>query len=275
MLGALSASAVVRVIAAPLDMQPTAANQTPQELAHAGTEPKNEHTDYIFEAFPNSNVPTEPVFLMMVAIFGSMLFLLFTFATRIFSYYVFGRSTVSERELAISNLRVVGIRDETLAEEKAAAASQNVGVVPSQSPDSGENEKSKLDIEAQPSSGSKKTKDANVISGPIVPVLRDEPEDDDEEGTEEEEDEEAEEGAMGETEVPVVQLEDIQHASADIPKGDAPAYDSIVAAAPPISDSLNYLSTYSSGPIETMPNSTSYRTLQEGRNDAAPKTEGA
>ena len=80
---------------------------------------------------------------------------------------------------------------------------------------------------------------------------------------------------MGETEVPVVQLENTQVAPADIPKDDAPAYDSIVAAAPPITDSLNYLPTYSSGAIETMPNSTSYRTLQEGRNDTAPKTDDA
>ena len=266
LLGALSVLTALKVNAAPLDLQHGADN-VQSEQPHLHMESKRYDQAFYFEAFPNSNVPTEPVFLLMVAVFGSMIFVMFTLTTRIFSYYVCGRGVVSEREQAISNLRVVGIKDETLAETKAAESSQQAGATPSQSPDSGDLEKGKLDIDAKPSTGARKSKDANVISGPIVPVLRDEP--DDESDEEEEEDERDEERV---NEVPEIRMEQGQVPQPEIPEVEAPAYESVVAAAPPISDSLNYMPSYSSGAIENMTNSTSYRELQEGGKETVTKT---
>lgn len=212
---------------------------------------------YYFQAFPNSNVPTEPVFLLMIAVFGSMIFLMCAAVFRCLWYYIFGRGVVSDRELATANLRVVGIKHDMIEGH-------------TQSQESVESKEPKADLEAQTSSN-RKSKDANVISGPIVPVLRnDAPVDADEE-----EEEEEEVQVMPETPHPETQVQQVQHEQVsqpvDIPEGDAPAYDTVVQAAPPISDSLSYMPSYSSGAIsDLMPNSSSYKTfVSEGSKDVA------
>ncbi|WFD35715.1 hypothetical protein MCUN1_002576 [Malassezia cuniculi] len=250
----------LRTIAAPVQPLNNVTDPEAYKRLHVGSYVKD-HTTYYFQAFPNSNVPTEPVVLLMIAFFGSMLFIMLTMAMRSLSYFVFARGTVSEREQAMANLRVVGIRDETLAELKSSQSPQTSEEGKFGSPSSKDSEKKLSDIESKPTSGPRKTKDANVISGPIVPVLRDEPEAGSSEDEDEEEDDEEEE--VSEEQIHPAQLQETQPSHLDIPQEDAPAYETVVAA-PPISDSLNYMPSYSSGAIsDNMKNSTSYATLQD------------
>lgn len=247
----LGTAAARCVGAAPVDDKPDIPGVKDLEHLHPEGHEKPRMKTYYFQAFPNSNVPTEPVFLLMIAVFGSMIFLICAAVFRFLWYYIFGRGVVSDRDLATANLRVVGIKHDMIE-----------GHTPSQ--ESVESKEPKADLEAQTSSN-RKSKDANVISGPIVPVLRnDAPVD-----VDEEEEEEEEVQVMPETphpETQVQQVQPVQHEQvsqpADIPEGEAPAYDTVVQAAPPISDSLSYMPSYSSGATsDLMPNSTSYKTF--------------
>jgi len=79
---------------------------------HGHERPKNK--TYYFQVFPNSNVPTEPVVILMVAVFGSMIFLMCAIVFRLMWFYILGRGVVSDRELALANLRVVGIKHDMI-----------------------------------------------------------------------------------------------------------------------------------------------------------------
>lgn len=162
---------------------------------------------YWFQAFPNSKVPTSSLFLIILAAGISVVFCLCTAVMRLLWSSPLVSQTRNDRALATSKLRVLGIYDEKDAprpppqdEENTVPLAPEASVAPSPpsqpeptsteaaaaapQPVSSESDEEKAEAKdadmQKPSmleplpAGGKKSKDANEIVGPIVPVLRNE-----------------------------------------------------------------------------------------------------
>ena len=137
---------------------------------------------YIFQVFPGTRVPVSSLVCVLIP----FAFLLFVSASyiiaRIFWSPMFSsiNSTLLDREKAFQNVRLVGIRDEENDDEKAISTPEHVSepmTMSSQNSKDTEICKQGLSSEVPASepareSSKSKGKDANEISGPIVPVLR-------------------------------------------------------------------------------------------------------
>jgi len=158
---------------------------------------------YYFQAFPNSRVPTASVTCIVIPVAFVIIFIAIVFFMRVWLGISsrFSPSLSSDREKAMENLRVVGIRTDTTTSSQGhdgdkmwsdasvekhsdghsdevpstessgghdgtAQASTLVAPVPVSAPPA-------VPIPVSPQRASeKKVKDANEISGPVVPVLR-------------------------------------------------------------------------------------------------------
>lgn len=190
---------------------------------YAGKSFRVDNNHYFFQAFPNSKVPTSSVVCIVIPFFVvfsmSAIYLLMRL---IWSPLFKSRNgTLSDREKAFSNLRIVGLLNQASEDtEKGIASPEHEPSSGSATdPDSKDSDLGHLDRGIPASDSTKsKGKDMNEIAGPIVPVLRN---DLDGEYSEEASDAEEEE------------LEDelgTFNRSSQVPSDDAPAYD----AAPPV-----------------------------------------
>jgi len=130
--------------------------------------------NFYFEAWPHSKVPMEPIVLMMVVFVFSILFLLLTGLCIMLNRFPItprGRALNKDREMAFANLRVLGIPNEIPQPSEKPTEERE----PSPE-ESGESEKAEKRVSVPPrvstDSTKKKGKDANMLSGPVVPVLR-------------------------------------------------------------------------------------------------------
>jgi len=138
---------------------------------------------YIFQVFPGTRVPVSSLVCVLIP-FAFVLFVSASYIiARIFWSPMFSsvNSTLSDREKAFQNVRLVGIRDEEEKdEEKAISTPEHVSEPMTMSPENSKDTdicKQGLSSEVPASepareSSKNKGKDANEISGPIVPVLR-------------------------------------------------------------------------------------------------------
>lgn len=232
---------------------------------------------YYFETFPHSKVPTEQVFLLIIAFIGSLIFILFAGMCMFTSRHPItsrGRSLISDREVAYANLRTVGVKNEKAVEapppedaaEPEAAAATHTSDATEETSESEEEQQTKDSNLAGPvvpqlakKSGQEKVKDANEIVGPIVPVLRsdaplqDSDEDDAENEEDDDDDDEDDDDDVLDTRqvypapqqsaaerVPAQQATDAE-ASPEAPAytEDAPAYDETPVPAPAIANAMH------------------------------------
>lgn len=159
------------------------------------------HHSFWSTIFPNSRVPVPFLFLIIVASGISFVFLMITLLLQLLWNTPLASRTAKERDQAVSNLRVLGIRTEpaipaplqddenvvplstdavTHMSAMDSAGQLSLATSLSGIPVDGDDDKDdKLPFGVSASQtglagarGSKKLKDANEIAGPIVPVLR-------------------------------------------------------------------------------------------------------
>lgn len=137
----------------------------------------NDEKYYLFEAFPHSRVLTSSVMIIMIPTAVVLACLVMIFILRLCSDIVAHTEMskcMNDRKVAWENLRTVGLRLDTAAEQTDPEAkgssmdNENKATTPTAQPDT--------DAAQLPASSSKTDtkKDANKITGPVVPVLRNE-----------------------------------------------------------------------------------------------------
>lgn len=144
---------------------------------YAGKSFRVDNNHYFFQAFPNSKVPTSSVFCIVIPFFVVALMSAIYLLMRLLWSPVFKskNGTLSDREKALSNLRIVGVLNQASEDtEKGITSSGNEPSSGSATdPDSKDSDLGHLERGIPPSESTKtKGKDMNEIAGPIVPVLR-------------------------------------------------------------------------------------------------------
>lgn len=198
---------------------------------------------YYFQAFPNSKVPTSSVFCIIIPAFVVVSAVGIMLLSRLFwsSTFKSENGVLADREKAFLNLRLVGAQDDDIQDlEKAASpSSPERGIEQiSASPSESDTKDSEFGRRYTPEAGTTtlpasestkmKAKDVNEISGPVVPMLRN---DNDSVLSSECSDAEEEE-----------ELDELEHFNQQdqVPSEEAPAYEATTAIvaeeAPPAAD---------------------------------------
>lgn len=190
---------------------------------YAGKSFRVDNNHYFFQAFPNSKVPTSSVFCIVIPFFVVALMSAVYLLMRLLWSPAFKskNGTLSDREKAFSNLRIVGVLNRASEDtEKGITSTEHEPSSGSATdPDSKDSDLGHLDRGIPPSESTKtKGKDMNEIAGPIVPVLRNDQDGDCTDEASEIEEEEEFEDELG-----------TFNRQSHVPSEDAPAYE----AAPP------------------------------------------
>ncbi|WFD21481.1 hypothetical protein MEQU1_000133 [Malassezia equina] len=157
---------------------------------------------YYFQAFPNSRVPTAPITCIAIPAAFVIIFMAIVLFMRSWLSLSsrFSPSLASDREKALENLRVVGVRTDSTSPAQAAdgekvwsehsdekhsdGPSDDVAVTELGGAHASSNPTATLvsptpvsappavPITVSPPRASEKAKDANELAGPVVPVLR-------------------------------------------------------------------------------------------------------
>ena len=144
---------------------------------YAGKSFRVDNNHYFFQAFPNSKVPTSSVVCIVIPFFVVISMSAIYLLMRLYWSPLFKskNGTLSDREKAFSNLRIVGLLNQASEDtEKGMASPEHAPSSGSATdPDSKDSDLGHLDRGIPPSESTKtKGKDMNEIAGPIVPVLR-------------------------------------------------------------------------------------------------------
>lgn len=187
---------------------------------YAGKSFRVDNNHYFFQAFPNSKVPTSSVVCIVIPFFVVISMSAIYLLMRLYWSPLFKskNGTLSDREKAFSNLRIVGLLNQASEDtEKGIASPEHEPSSGSATdPDSKDSDLGHLDRGIPPSESTKtKGKDMNEIAGPIVPVLRNDLDGEysDEASDAEEEELEDELGTF--------------NRPSQVPSDDAPAYDAL------------------------------------------------
>lgn len=187
---------------------------------YAGKSFRVDNNHYFFQAFPNSKVPTSSVVCIVIPFFVVISMSAIYLLMRLYWSPLFKskNGTLSDREKAFSNLRIVGLLNQASEDtEKGMASPEHAPSSGSATdPDSKDSDLGHLDRGIPPSESTKtKGKDMNEIAGPIVPVLRNDLDGEysDEASDAEEEELEDELGTF--------------NRPSQVPSDDAPAYDAL------------------------------------------------
>lgn len=187
---------------------------------YAGKSFRVDNNHYFFQAFPNSRVPTSSVVCIVIPFFVVISMSAIYLLMRLYWSPLFKskNGTLSDREKAFSNLRIVGLLNQASEDtEKGMASPEHAPSSGSATdPDSKDSDLGHLDRGIPPSESTKtKGKDMNEIAGPIVPVLRNDLDGEysDEASDAEEEELEDELGTF--------------NRPSQVPSDDAPAYDAL------------------------------------------------
>ena len=187
---------------------------------YAGKSFRVDNNHYFFQAFPNSKVPTSSVVCIVIPFFVVISMSAIYLLMRLYWSPLFKskNGTLSDREKALSNLRIVGLLNQASEDtEKGMASPEHAPSSGSATdPDSKDSDLGHLDRGIPPSESTKtKGKDMNEIAGPIVPVLRNDLDGEysDEASDAEEEELEDELGTF--------------NRPSQVPSDDAPAYDAL------------------------------------------------
>ncbi|KAL4401469.1 hypothetical protein ACI68E_001111 [Malassezia pachydermatis] len=133
---------------------------------------------YIFQAFPHSRVPISSLMMIIipvvVVLFCAFMLVLLRTWISVSDRFKFSSSAMEDREKALANLRIVGMRYEEAPQEKISPSATLTSELCEKKTDSDEKLPIGTGATRATTQSSKKVKDANEIVGPVVPVLRNE-----------------------------------------------------------------------------------------------------